>query len=453
MCALWGEFWTDDSLLRLAETALARVLALRRRVLALKDTVLYREVGSLRRHLSLRMTNVLTHDPLYRNVAELWMAWEMTSHVDETPEERWAKEQRAARGFEHFGQLLVVRALDFLGYVDLTDSTLGTPSRSDLEGPAGVLQFQLASTGGVVIRSALLQKELHIVSVASCLDAAPPPQQWLTRDAGRRTLVLFLEADEKRGTAAQRVALSGPGPRVDSIAWVPVAPWALESVERLARAIRFWLWGELFLAYPFSAPAAGGSWRPPALPDHIVKSGASFDVVRPVSDGQIPGFVARRQKAEDRVREIEPEIAALADVRGKKKGLLKGLKAELASLNSSLDLDHTFEAAATRAMEQTRQLLTCPICDAENSPYGFTEVDGRFRVRCENCSAIWGKRDCGCCGSQVPYLVPSGVVGAVDPLEIDEAYGCDIIAFPRGPDAYLCTSCGGSTDGAVDAAS
>lgn len=467
MCQLWGEFWSDDSLLRLAEVALSRVVALRRRVLALKDTVLYKQIGGLRRQLSLRMTNVLTHDPLYRDVAELWMAWERASRVEETPDERWAREQRAARGFDRFGRLLVVRALDFLGYIDLSESPLTTSLEATLEGPAGDLELRSNDGGALFIRSPLLGEELHFTTVPCCLDAAPLPQDWLVREAPRSTVVLFLEGEEKRGSPAQRIALSGPGPRAEPVSYVPVAPWVLESVERVARAIRFWLWGRLFMRYPLFVPVPVGSWRPPGLPPHLSFADKRVVILAPAHDGaSFPALDTRVLGLADQVRDLEARIARLqADRRSKgprqkgatkttdQKGNLSELKPKLDRLKAEHRRDGEVRGDVCVASAATERLLTCPVCGANASPFSFEHAGGRFRVCCKDCGASWGKRDCGTCGAQFPFLQASDLPSRLEPGDVDEVCGCDVIALPRGPDSFLCTSCGASSEGATDAAS
>jgi hypothetical protein len=73
---LWRDALADDRQLKHAEDVQRRILKLRRRVLALKDTRLYREIGGRQGRLQLRMTNVLSNDDVYRRIAELWQAWE-----------------------------------------------------------------------------------------------------------------------------------------------------------------------------------------------------------------------------------------------------------------------------------------------------------------------------------------------------------------------------------------
>ena len=155
VCELWGQAAQGGSQREHADRVYARIRSLRRRVLSLRDSVLYRALGKTSQaRMHMRMTNVLLHDDVYRRVAELWAAWESHArHSIETPQIAWDRGQDAARGFDLFTHLVVVRALEQLRY-RIGPGALSGVGRDGvsvpLEGPAGPLTIEKQRLGTLI---------------------------------------------------------------------------------------------------------------------------------------------------------------------------------------------------------------------------------------------------------------------------------------------------------------
>jgi len=454
VCELWGELWSDEGLLARAERALNRLLQLRRRVLALKDTGLYRRIGGRRRVIHLRMTNVLTHDDVYRGVAELWQAWErhvLIGHED--AQTRWNQEQAAVDGMQLYAALLTIRALDALGF-EPTDASLehglGPGAQLELLGPVGTVSLVWSPSGGVALEQDG-HLPLRICVLPAMLDGSPGTGPWLAAQASSESLVLHLEADIARTDRLTRLRLRGPGPKDQEPIFVPVAPWQLESVERLARAIRWRLWSRHILAYPPNIPFPRRSWKaPPSAPAWVSLGSEALQLVAPGRGGRWTALHRRIEEQQKTTASLRAQLDAI-DPRDPRRSRDKlHFKDKLAKASQALAADESVRDGLIAAREALTRQLTCPVCREQCGPYDFGHAEHRFRVSCTSCDSLWGLRDCAACGSLFPFLdCPDNPPGA-DPLDADTAYGCDVLALPLAPEVYLCTRCGQRSDGETD---
>ncbi len=454
VCSLWGELWSDEGLLARAERALGRLLQLRRRVLALKDTGLYRRIGGRKGVIHLRMTNVLTHDDVYRGVAELWQAWER--HVligQEDPQTRWNQEQEAVEGMRLYAVLLVVRALDVLGF-EPTDASIEVAlcpgAQLELKGPLGTIRLVWGQTGTVEVEQ-LGHPSFHVSALPAMLEGSPGTGAWLEGVEPTRTIVLHLEADVARAPLPQRIRLRGPGPADGEPIFVPVAPWQLESVERLARALRWRLWLDRMCAYPTEVRPGSNDWRAPARPlAWITLHSDGLRVVAPPRAAGWPDLERRIEEAQREVDSLQAQLDAI-DPRDPRRTRDKlHLKNKRAQAARALAADQAVRDSLDQAGRSLTEQLTCPVCHHACSQYRFEHVERRFRVSCSACDSTWGLRDCSACGGLFPFIdCPDNTPGA-DPLSADTAYGCDVLALPVAPEVYLCTQCGQRSDGEPD---
>jgi hypothetical protein len=456
ICTLWGELWANDGLLARASGVLKRLLQLRQRVLALKDSVLYRKVGGRNRTIQLRMTNVLTHDDTYRGIVELWLAWERHSLVGkEDAQARWERDQQGTAAFELFGVLLVIRAFEAL-HMEPTDRSFDAPIRPgasiDLSGPAGRVTLRW-NEDHVLVTSAE-RAPLRIVTLPAMLEAAAGTAHWLQQLDAPDVLILHLAAEieqARRVPEAVRVRLNGPGPTERPAVLVPVAPWELESVERVARALRWLLWGPLLNAYPRRVLRPPGSWALPARsPEWLATDGGALAVLEPsrgkASWSELDQRVTRQEaevsRLDRRLEELDPK-----DTRKQRDRLYLRQEREVAA--SALSDDRAFRESLAVALERTAELLACPSCTAVASPHGFSHAGGRsFRVVCAACESSWGLRDCRSCNELFPFISCPDIEPGASPLDVDRSYGCDVLAFPVEEGAFTCTKCGRRSDGA-----
>ena len=455
ICTLWGELWASDGLLARASEVLKRLLQLRQRVLALKDSLLYRKIGGRSRSIQLRMTNLLTHDDTYRGVVELWLAWERHALVGkEDAQARWERDQEGVTGFALFGVLLVIRALEALR-MEPTDRSLDAPIQAggtvDLVGPAGAIQ--LCWKDDHLLLTSSDRGPLRVVTLPAMLEASAGTANWLQQVDAPDVLILHLAADAaqaQRVPEAVRVRLGGPGPRELPPVLVPVAPWELESVERVARALRWLLWGPLLSAYPHSVPRAASSWALPARPPPwLAPNGGALAVLEP-SKGKTswPELDQRVARQEAEVSRLDQRLESLdpKDTRNQRDRL--HLRQEREAADSVLRDDRAFRDALALAVGRTAALLACPTCVAVASPHDFSQAGGRsFRVVCPACESSWGLRDCHACNQLFPFISCPDNEPGESPLDIDRNYGCDVLAFPVEDGVFTCTKCGQRSDG------
>ncbi len=451
VCNLWGDLWKDKGLLERAEEALTRLMRLRQRVLGLRDTVLYKKIGGRRRTVQLHMTNVLTHDDLYRGVVELWKAWER--HVlpgDDSPQTLWEREQKAARGMSLFAALVLVHALDALRIEPaegFEDTPLMPGASILLTGAGGSLELTWSEDTGALVLQPDHGEALRLLELPAMLEASLATEGWLESLDEDCTLLFHLCSDQPRALGQVRVRLHGPGPKRLPATLCSVAPWELESVERVARALRWQIWGGLYRSFPKQIDFPRRSWRPPGSPPEWVRQAdGSFVVVAPARNGAgWPELERRREHAAREVRRVQKRID---DLDPRKKEDRKHLRKQLADFQREQQLDDLTCQALREAATWTRSLLACPTCPDNATPYDFEAAGGQFRVTCPSCGTTWGLRECAHCDQPFPFIdFPDNEPGA-QPLEVDRHYGCDVLAFPVAEDVYLCTRCGLRSDGA-----
>lgn len=451
---LWGEALEDGGQLEHAQAVYRRIMALRRRVLALKDTLLYREIGGARgQRLQLRMTNVLIHDEVYRRIAELWVAWE--DHIrslSADPEIRWQQDQDAAQGFERFVFLVIVRALESLGFRRRTEGHAATDGSDDewaLEGPAGDIVLR-RDESGVVVRSAYAKEPLRFVSVPAMLEASATLDEWIRSVRAPSVVIVALPADEPRLPVEKRVQLRSvadepPGKPL----FVAVAPWDLESVERVARMIRWYAWSALFEHYP-PAVALPPNWAsPPRTPDWTRRRNQSLFVSRPPSeqervwrdlDDRIATADRAKQEALTKLDALDPKDRRLDRKRLHVKGELDQAEREHGAARQA-------QVAMQSAIKTIDLLRGCPVCRTTAKVNAFEEAERLFRCGCSECRAVWGMRNCDACGRPFAFLEFAGNEPSEQLLDADRRYGADVLALPLVDGVYVCPRCGARSDG------
>lgn len=444
---LWGEAVEDEVGRDLVQQAYRRIQHLRRRLLSLKDSPLYREIGGRRTgRIRLRMTNVLSNDATYRRIAELWMAWE--SHVTSQridPNVEWRRDQEAARALDDFMLLVLVRALDALGYKPAdASSELGAAFEFDLIGPAGALRLRRGN-GRFVVESAHADHPLHVVTMPAMLDASVTISPWCTT-APPHVLIATLPADRPRAPPDALVRLRSLGNEGDGpgAMFVAIAPWDLESTERVARALRWYAWSALYSQYPFKAPAPDG-WNPSLpLPGWARPTGRSVEVTRPPAANELAWKALEERAAEAELRAVEADdkLAACDKKARKRLHLRHEAEAARSEANSYRDAVARVDAAICSA----RRLLQCPVCETISDTHSFQQTGVLFRARCPDCGASWGTQTCAGCEQPFPFLTFSGHEPADSLLDLDRRYGADVLAIPLPSGGFMCPHCGTDTE-------
>jgi hypothetical protein len=218
---------------------------------------------------------------------------------------------------------------------------------------------------------------------------------------------LVEERQELTGAAIRTLAYpAGPAGTRSALGVIPVSPLDINSIERLARALRWALYGLPSLDYPpiVAMPARA-----------VAEFGAELPNLAP-RDGGV-AVLRAFTKTEQEALETGVRLIAAEDTR-----LGRGAD-ELTRVHAEL-------LAAHRAL---RALRTCPICgiDADRK---FEPRDGStFQCGCPSpsCESVWGTRICGQCHERFPVLsfgLRQATVTTGD--DLDRFFGNEVLAVP-----------------------
>jgi len=455
---LFGAAWADQKLLRRARERRDEVRGLRRRVQSLKNTVLFRTLANRHQGLSLRSSNLFEHDDVYRAVFELWRVWEDTRRHDEIDDlTRWNTEQRAAASFFDYTVLIAIRALAVLG-VEPADAALESAieggMRLPLNGRLGAtcLAFDndlseikiLGRNDETLIRVLALPARLHTSRKAQDADflksvGGLPAQE--------PTIVAYLGDLDPQVLSQIPQALHGPGPVVSTLSWVPLAPWEVESVETLARALRWHLTHTQFARYPPMVDVVRSLAT--TLPRWLMRRDEEHVITTPPNKKwgatAWPALDAAIARSSTHKLDLVSQIDAASANRDK--ASKTRLKQSLSEVDGEWAALMRTQETLTQGMQLFEDLSRCPMCKA--SDVDFRGDDGQdFKVHCKGCDCKWGARSCPSCHERFPWMTPADNTTDFEPKRINAAFGSDVVAFPSHTDGYyLCTHCGKPTDG------
>jgi hypothetical protein len=227
--------------------------------------------------------------------------------------------------------------------------------------------------------------------------------------------------------------------------FVAVAPWDLESVERVARMLRWHAWPALYARYPVAIELPAGWATPASTPRWIRIADRTLYVTMPPT-AQKQGWShldARITSAGRSVDEVRARLNA-CDPRDNRKRLL--LKHELDVTSAESEATRRVETGVETAIATINLLRACPVCRTIADVHAFDQANDLFRCHCSECDATWGRRSCSACGHPFPILDFPGNEPSDDLLEADRRYGADVLALPVAEQAYLCPRCGDRSD-------
>ena len=459
---LWGEAWDAGNRRGIAERTLKRLERLLYRVLGLMDSPLYRRIS---RHAQtprgLRMTNVFRNHDHYRGVARLWHEWSRAAPRTPSPGEVHKQRQELHRSFDAWCMLVVTRACSQLD--------LGPSEDEDLESevrPGGVIRldkgFRLEwERIGAVTLADEDRVILRFVPVAHVLEQAK------TREAMLARVTPFVGAvsGKDHWTIVLHPAISGrpphdalagvgnpPAPKtMGAIDFIRVSPFSLDSVERVSRAIRWATLVPRMLAYP---PALQ------TLPDPeldreswIDKREDRWAVVRMPRPGETSKQEVEKRLVEARARQerltkergdIRNQLRQslgdrrrMGDLNQKRSNLLEKLR----NAESDVERWKKFERDFKRACDLVAILSRCPAC-GEDADFEVREHDC-FATSCrsDSCRAQWELRHDPDTQSRIPVFWRRGFEDMIANeslsgpmprrIDIDDAFGCDLLAVPK----------------------
>jgi hypothetical protein len=447
ICSLWGDQFQAGTALKTAEKTLKLLKQLQYKLRGLLDTELYRaipkqaNVGN-----TLKRTNILIDDQHYRYVDRLWQAWMpwKRGHT-QSPQQIFETYKQGFKGFEAFCLLLVSRALTGNG----TTNDRGLEFKADdllcLQPDASIQFHSLRGSitlrwqhDGTILLDADKIQHLKLIPLMLPLTATEDAnvinplldefRSACSENQNGTVIILYPGTEDERQKLPQLLqqeinSLKKP------LAVLPVSPLDILSVERIARAIQWWLYSQYCQIYPFTIqekiPASlleQNSW--------IFKEGRHYKLLcSPKPEEQVD--------FDNRLSELINE----AKSRGPR---ARGELFELQNLNN-------FSA---RTKERFKPLLTCPTCYKKSDH--FEPLDSQcFRCYCksgnDDCGTEWGMRICGKCSERYPYIKLSDLdilnswydrqLGSVDRI-----FGRNVLAIPCRSDkdtrSFICPACG-----------
>jgi hypothetical protein len=471
---LWGETLDASEAKRKAERTLAQLKLLLFTISGMKDSVLYREVP--RRATvgtTLTMTNILSDDAHYQRVAELWLEWARLGQERAVrPRAYFEEMQDLCRSFDSFALLLTLRALDQLGF----EPTNLERSLSDREAEVrhGSRVVRLSWADGSISLHGEGVEPLRIVPLCSVLAGIDDDQlQDVLADAdanavhGATTVILYPSPAD--AAAFEHVApelarrlrsLAHEVSRADqrAVGFLPVSPWDISSVERMARQLRWVTTAPTFLAYPPTIampdlPELGRrhTWLE-AVGDTVRVLRAPLDNELVHADRLVSEAMMRLERLEDeredvslQGREAVREGARTRNINARK----KELHTEITEAKQTLEALRLFERDLARAVGVVGDLLSCPTCNTRaDARRDFKAMGQHFSCKCSDCSTTWGTIACGRCSKSIPVLRTHGtawMTRAGEPGWVDRMLGADVLAVPwvLGVEVgFVCPTCG-----------
>jgi hypothetical protein len=473
---LWGETLDASEAKRKAERTLAQLKHLLFTISGMKDSVLYREVP--RRATvgtTLTMTNILSDDAHYQRVAELWLEWARLGQERAVrPRAYFEEMQDLCRSFDSFALLLTLRALDQLGFEPTNLERSLSGREADVRHGSRFVRLSWATADGAISLHGEGVELLRIVPLCSSLAALDEEQlRVVLADAdahavnGGTTVILYPSPSD--ATAFEHLApelagrlrslaheVSKAGQR--AVGLLPVSPWDIGSVERMARQLRWVTTAPTFLSYPpmIARPdlpelSRGHTWLEIAGNQlRIVRAPLENDAVpakRLVDDAaaQLSRLEEEREIVALKLREAVRDRGATGVVNARK----KELNAEITDAEKWLEALRRFERELSRAVEVVEDLLGCPTCNRRaDARRDFKSMGQHFSCTCSDCSTTWGTIACAGCSKSIPVLRLHGrawTTLAGEPGWVDRMLGADVLAVPLvdGTEiGFVCPSCG-----------
>ncbi|MBX3368582.1 MAG: hypothetical protein KF912_14835 [Phycisphaeraceae bacterium] len=453
--ALWAGAVQDDAAVDVAVHTQARLDALYIRVLGLLDSPLYRAVPHGAPVSGLRYTNILSNDPHYRKVATLWKRWtELGAERPLSDQQVYERQQSVCSAMSWFSWLVVVRAAEQLHLQPEASfqSTTVDDIPIQLVGPVADCTITPPRDAVVTIRCGNVA--IRVVGVPAVLDGETggdiESQRRQLGDAATGASedhVLLLHLPASRVQASSPAELHPTANWHSACAWepgtthgtklsiLPISPWDIASVERVARYLRWHLHAPQLLAYP------------PKVRCSIPGTPAGMEwTVR--GENRHEWRVLRRPK---------PREKGLADLLSTARDALYKATASAggkAAQHARRDADERAEqcrAQIDTAFASIDKLCVCPVCWEAHGNLELLDLpSAAFSVECPGCSSVWGVFRCRC-GTRFPVIQLQNIERLVNGSSfrgdgwIDALLGCDVLSVPchqsRGKVSLVCPSC------------
>ena len=408
------------------------------------DTQLYKAIPHQSRNsLStyLRSSNILDNDRHYRFVSLLWREFKKTQHEQVRTNIQVQQElQELCHGFDRFSVLIILRALQQLGYTPAYDIVIKPGIQFELHRKSGDLKLAWQEDGNIeiftnqklilrliplIIPLALGQTTDNIIAKLDYLEKLAENQSVIFLYPGKNLEIASLPLDlQKR--------INGPGNdrvKPGKVGFIPISPYDLGSIERVGRSLRWFIFGSLYLSYPPRIRL------PFSYKDQIIQKAKWLQPVN--KDGS--ANILKLPKQPDEIGSWDNYLSTVLgtlnnkpDINSQQINLLKEFKKNLES-----------------GFGKLRQLSCCPICDSEIVDENFHQTDDNFSCTCNTCKIRWGTLVCGLCHERYPFLQfnkfsDQNRSTVFTPTWVENVFGMDILAVPCQANSmrYICPNCG-----------
>lgn len=460
---LWAEVF-DGERARVVQSTLETLERLYRHVSALLDSPLSKTMprSATRTEPIVKDTNIFVNDEHYRHVAILWRKLMQTELMrPRSYAEKHREAQQTVRGFDQYCLLLIVRGLEQLGYNPISPNLprVGEATHWQRNGVEVTLTVDLDGTFVVELSDGRYHTEdachrLHVVPLMNALTNGSLRQGEVRQLHDHITASIRQKASKlgphKTETSQETTLILYPG-RTDDLAllpdglkhelftigndlqprvpwgFLPVSAYAIDAVERVARALQWVLLGSQIAAYPPRIQSITTNVK------NVYKLAAWLEFT-----DQRSAKVLRLPTEGGKVR-IDREIR---EENGRLRSQGKVGLQEIEQLER-------FEKELGSSHEQIRRLLMCPICNTNTDMRSFRPDHESFSCQCDSCGTSWGKKKCGKCGKSYPFLTVG--VDAEDledhpPGWVDTEFGRDVLAVPcwvaPARNHHICPHCG-----------
>ena len=449
ICSLWGEQFQSETALKITEETLKILNQLQYKLRGLLDTELYRAipkqatVGN-----TLNRTNILINDPHYRYIDRLWQAWMPWKRRQiQTPQQIFETYQQSFKGFEAFCLLLISRALTGNGTTD--DRGLGFEASpcfplSDFihfNSLKGDITLKLEPDGAIILEADGIQP-LKLIPLMLPLTATEDAtiinsildefRSSCSIKHNGSVIILYPGTEDERKKLSkllqqQTNSLGNDySAKEKTLPILPVSPLDILSVERIARAVQWWLYTEYCQIYPFIIQAK--------IPDLLLEQNS---------------WIVREGRDYKLLR--SPRLEEQATFNKHLSNLITETESRGARARVELIELQDLKNFSTQIQDKLNPLLTCPTCDKKSD--NFNNLDRQcFRCNCNSCETEWGKRICIKCSGHYPYIQLSdfNILNQLNEQAIgwvDRVLGRNTLAIPSLHETkkFVCPQCGDHT--------